>query len=46
MRSSFGTTVVMVTHDPRAEAYVDDVHTLDKGVLLAGPKPDLAAVRT
>ena len=45
MRSSFGTTIVMVTHDPRAEAYVDEVHTLDKGVLLTGPKPDLAAAR-
>jgi putative ABC transport system ATP-binding protein len=35
MRSSFGTTIVMVTHDPRAEEYVDEVHTLDKGVLAA-----------
>ena len=24
----------MVTHDPRGEAYVDEVHHLDKGVLL------------
>jgi hypothetical protein len=24
----------MVTHDPRAEKYVDEVHHLDKGVLL------------
>jgi ABC-type lipoprotein export system ATPase subunit len=24
----------MVTHDPRAEKYVDIVHHLDKGVLL------------
>jgi putative ABC transport system ATP-binding protein len=30
----FGKTVVMVTHDPRAEKYVDEVHHLDKGVLL------------
>jgi len=30
----FGKTVVMVTHDPRGEAYVDETHLLDKGVLL------------
>jgi len=30
----FGKTVVMVTHDPRGEAYVDEIHHLDKGVLL------------
>jgi putative ABC transport system ATP-binding protein len=29
----FGKTVVMVTHDPRGEAYVDVIHHLDKGVL-------------
>ena len=29
----FGKTVVMVTHDPRGEAYVDEIHHLDKGVL-------------
>lgn len=30
----FGKTVAMVTHDPRGEAYVDEIHHLDKGVLL------------
>ena len=30
----FGKTVVMVTHDPRGESYVDEIHHLDKGVLL------------
>jgi putative ABC transport system ATP-binding protein len=30
----FGKTVVMVTHDARGEAYVDEIHHLDKGVLL------------
>ena len=30
----FGKTVVMVTHDSRGEAYVDEIHHLDKGVLL------------
>jgi putative ABC transport system ATP-binding protein len=34
LRRDFGKTVVMVTHDPRAERYVDLVHHLDKGVLL------------
>jgi putative ABC transport system ATP-binding protein len=29
----FEKTVVMVTHDPRGEAYVDEIHHLDKGVL-------------
>jgi len=30
----FGKTVVMVTHDPRGESYVDEIRHLDKGVLL------------
>jgi putative ABC transport system ATP-binding protein len=30
----FGKTVVMVTHDPRGESFVDEIHHLDKGVLL------------
>jgi putative ABC transport system ATP-binding protein len=34
LRQEFHKTVVMVTHDPRAEKYVDVVHHLDKGVLL------------
>ena len=29
----FEKTVVMVTHDPRGEAFVDEIHHLDKGVL-------------
>jgi putative ABC transport system ATP-binding protein len=29
----FDKTVVMVTHDPRGEAFVDEIHHLDKGVL-------------
>jgi putative ABC transport system ATP-binding protein len=33
LKQEFGKTVVMVTHDPRAEKYVDLVHHLDKGVL-------------
>jgi putative ABC transport system ATP-binding protein len=34
LKAEFGKTVVMVTHDPRGERYVDEVHHLDKGVLL------------
>ncbi|HEX5068380.1 MAG TPA: ABC transporter ATP-binding protein [Myxococcota bacterium] len=29
----FDKTVVMVTHDPRGERFVDEIHHLDKGVL-------------
>ena len=35
----FEKTIVMVTHDPRAEAYVDTVIRLDKGVLVNGAGP-------
>jgi putative ABC transport system ATP-binding protein len=34
LRRDFGKTVVIVTHDHRAEKYVDDVHLLDKGVFI------------
>lgn len=34
LKTSFGKTVVMVTHDPRALRFVDEAHHLDKGVLL------------
>jgi putative ABC transport system ATP-binding protein len=34
LRREFGKTVVIVTHDARAERFVDQVHHLDKGVLL------------
>jgi putative ABC transport system ATP-binding protein len=30
----FNKTIVMVTHDPRAEGYVEEVYRLDKGVLM------------
>src|SRR5213078_4891341 len=36
LNRAFEKTVVMVTHDPRAEAYVDDVIRLNKGVLENG----------
>jgi putative ABC transport system ATP-binding protein len=34
LRTQFGKTVIMVTHDARAEKYVDEVIHLDKGVLI------------
>ena len=33
LRREFGKTVVMVTHDPRGEQFVDEIHHLDKGLL-------------
>lgn len=40
MNTRFKKTIVMVTHDPRGERYVDEIYRLDKGVLIgveAGP---------
>ncbi len=42
LNAESGKTVVMVTHDPRGEQYVDEIHHLDKGLLLdsvAGAAP-------
>jgi len=36
LKQEFGKTVVMVTHDPRALRFVDQVFHLDKGILLEG----------
>jgi putative ABC transport system ATP-binding protein len=36
LRTDFGKTIVMVTHDPRALRFVDFAYHLDKGVLLEG----------
>jgi putative ABC transport system ATP-binding protein len=36
LNQAFEKTVVMVTHDPRAERFVDAVVHLDKGVLVKG----------
>jgi putative ABC transport system ATP-binding protein len=38
LKQEFGKTVVIVTHDPRAERYVDEVFLLDKGVF-QGSRP-------
>ena len=42
LNRQFHKTIVMVTHDPRAERYVDTVYRLDKGVL-AGIEPGKSA---
>jgi len=42
LNRQFRKTIVMVTHDPRAERYVDTVYRLDKGVL-AGVEPGRGA---
>ncbi|HLK13078.1 MAG TPA: ABC transporter ATP-binding protein [Candidatus Binatia bacterium] len=39
LNRAFDKTVVMVTHDPRAERFVDEVMRLDKGVLVDGGRP-------
>jgi putative ABC transport system ATP-binding protein len=38
LNRAFGKTIVMVTHDPRGERYVDEVIRLDKGVLVNGAR--------
>jgi len=42
LNRQFHKTIVMVTHDPRAERFVDTVYRLDKGVLV-GVEPGKAA---
>jgi putative ABC transport system ATP-binding protein len=39
LNRAFEKTIVMVTHDPRAERFVDTVIRLDKGVLANGSAP-------
>jgi putative ABC transport system ATP-binding protein len=41
----FKKTIVMVTHDPRAERHVDEVYRLDKGALIGVDTVPSAAVR-
>jgi putative ABC transport system ATP-binding protein len=42
LKSEFGKTVVMVTHDPRALRFVDVAFHLDKGLLLEGDAAERA----
>jgi len=44
LNRQFQKTIVMVTHDPRAERYVDAVYRLDKGVLV-GVEPGKRGAR-
>jgi len=43
LTDSFGKTIVMVTHDPRALRHVDEAFHLDKGLLLEGDDAERAA---
>jgi putative ABC transport system ATP-binding protein len=43
LNRAFEKTIVMVTHDPRAERFVDAVIRLDKGVLVNGTAPAAAS---
>jgi putative ABC transport system ATP-binding protein len=43
LNRAFEKTIVMVTHDPRAERFVDQVIRLDKGVLVNGASPGAPA---
>jgi len=43
LKTEFGKTIVMVTHDPRALRFVDQAFHLDKGVLLEGEAADRAS---
>jgi putative ABC transport system ATP-binding protein len=43
LRTDFGKTVIMVSHDPRALRFVDYAFHLDKGILLEGAAAQRAA---
>ena len=43
LNRQFHTTIVMVTHDPRAERFVDTVYRLDKGVFIGSEKGGMSA---
>jgi putative ABC transport system ATP-binding protein len=43
LNRAFAKTIVMVTHDPRAEPFVDLVFHLDKGLLVNGTAPGARA---
>src|SRR6266436_10237822 len=46
LNRQFHTTIVMVTHDPRAERFVDTVYRLDKGVFIGSEKGGMSATPT
>src|SRR5213593_2879707 len=43
LNRQFHKTIVMVTHDPRAERFVDTVYRLDKGVFIGSEKGGMSA---
>lgn len=43
LNRQFHKTIVMVTHDPRSERFVDTVYRLDKGVFVGSEKGGMAA---
>jgi putative ABC transport system ATP-binding protein len=46
LKNEFHKTIVMVTHDPRAERYVDQIFHLDKGVLVDGTAATASAEKS
>ncbi len=46
LKNEFHKTIVMVTHDPRAERYVDQIFHLDKGVLVDGAAATASAEKS
>src|SRR6516165_2826312 len=43
LNQQFDKTIVMVTHDPRSERFVDTVYRLDKGVFIGSEKGGMSA---
>src|SRR5438874_11300870 len=46
LKTQFDKTIVMVTHDPRSERFVDAVYRLDKGVFTGAEKGGAATKAT
>src|SRR5437660_1511505 len=46
LKTQFDKTIVMVTHDPRSERFVDTVYRLDKGVFIGAEKGGVSAKAT
>src|SRR5712664_618988 len=46
LKTQFDKTIVMVTHDPRSERFVDAVYRLDKGVFIGAEKGGVSAKAT
>jgi putative ABC transport system ATP-binding protein len=46
LKTQFDKTIVMVTHDPRSERFVDAVYRLDKGVFTGVEKGGVSAKAT